>query len=102
MPNLDLRTDTANFKAMLGEAVSAYVTRHSVPGGEICFPTVTRVDFVYTLACAEVPLIDLHFDSRLGGEPDGTWTHPRVASTECPHWNPARFAAEDGKRVTIQ
>ena len=95
MVSISLQKDAADVRAMLVDAVRRYSAKQK--------PTpTTRIDLAFSLGDSEsTPWVHLHFDTKLGSEPDGDPTHPDYAKLSREDWLPAVKAVCEDQTVSV-
>lgn len=102
MLTLDLRPDAVAIRAMVNDGVRDYSAKHVAAGTAKKHPPVSRLDLTYSLGDSEsTPWVMLNFDTKPGGEPDGTPTHGGFAELERESWLPAVQAVCDEEKVDV-
>lgn len=93
---LDLRQDFPDVDALIARAVRAFLASGSPA------ELVSRFDIIFSLGDTEsIPWIFVNIDTKPGAKPDGSPTHPNVASLMRPDWLPFVNAVADDMKVRV-
>ena len=86
----DLAADAAEVRALLGDAVEAYLRGRARAPGE--HPPVRRVELSFLPGDGRAePTLRVHFDTHPGSALDGDADFQRVAEVSRPQWMPLLF-----------